>query len=80
MARTEIKKVLAEYFLGFEYEDGRTDEVHLDEATTKVVESIDRLLTTQVASNHKLGATVMTHDASFRNGRGGLPGIPPRSL
>ena len=80
VARTEIKKVLAAYFLGFEYEDGKKDEVHLDEATTKVVNSISRLLSTQSPSNKKLGATIMTVDSSHRTGKDGLPGIAPRSL
>jgi len=80
MARQEVRKALADYFLGFEYEDGRADSVHLDEATTKVVDSINRLLTTQEASSRRLGATVMTHDASLRNGKDGLPGIAPRNL
>lgn len=80
MARTEVKKVLAEYFLGFDYEDGRSDEVHLNEATTKVVDAISRLLTTQSPSKRSLGATVMTVDASHMNGKNGSPGIAPRTL
>ena len=80
LARTEVKKVLAEYFLGFDYEDGRSDQIHLNEATTKVVDSLSRLLAVQQVSNRKLGATVMTHDSSLRNGKDGLPGIAPRSL
>jgi hypothetical protein len=80
IAREEVKKVLKDYFLGFEYEDGRSDQIHLNEATTKVVNSLSRLLATQVTSNRELGATIMTVDSSARTGKNGLPGIAPRSL
>ena len=80
MARTEVKKALAEYFLGYVYEDGRSDKIHLDEATNKVVNSINRMLSTQTTSNKLKGVTVMTVDSSLRSGKDGLPGIRPRNL
>lgn len=80
IARTEINKALSKYFLGYEYDDGRTGEEHLSSATNDVLNNISRLLQTRPASSRKLGATVMTETASMMNGKNGKPGIPPRSL
>jgi hypothetical protein len=80
MAKVEIKKALGEYFLGYDYPDGRTDQEHLDEAASKVLNSIGRFIAVHNQTGKKLGATVMTHTASMRSGKDGLPGIAPKNL
>ena len=75
-----IRQTLSEYFLGFEYDDGRTDMVHLDEAARKVLDSIGWALMTGAKQKGRLGVTVMTESASIRTGNDGLPGIAPKTL
>jgi len=80
VVRNNIRQSLSEYFLGFEFEDERPDTIHLDEATTKVLESISWALMAGAKKKGRLGATVMTHSASMRAGKDGLPGIAPKNL
>tara|TARA_R100001244_G_scaffold80287_1_gene62883 strand:- start:241 stop:501 length:261 start_codon:yes stop_codon:yes gene_type:complete len=80
MAREALKRALTPDFIGFVYEDGRAGEEHLSDAVERALDSIQRLLSVQEVSQKRLGATVMTVDASFRNGKDGLPGIAPRNL
>lgn len=80
LARSEIRKALSSHFLDYVYEDGRTAEEHLDEATKAVLDGITRLLKQTPGARNKLGATFMTESASMRSGKDGLPGIPPRNV
>lgn len=78
--QTEVQKVLGKYFLGYEYDDGRPAQEHLQRASLEVVTALMRFFHTDKVRPNRLGATVMTESSSMRNGKDGFPGIPPRTL
>jgi len=80
VARVEIRKALSKDYLGYEYDDKKSDQEHLRLATERVLSVISHLLQQRPTNTNRLGATVMTESASMRSGKDGLPGIAPRSL
>ena len=80
VARVEIQKALSVDYIGYEYDDGKTDVEHLRLATERIMTAVSHLFQQRPTNTNKLGATVMTESASMRTGKDGLPGIAPRSL